>query len=62
MRKCGARAQACCGGAFHLPLGCLQGLLFAKDFKRHCEAADALREALGTLWDEVQSVVDLLLR
>lgn len=34
----------------------VQGLMFAKDFKRHCEAADAIREALGELYDEVRHV------
>jgi hypothetical protein len=40
----------------------LQGLLFHKDFKKQCEAADAVRNVLPTLYDRVYAVVDLLFR
>ncbi|KAL6753732.1 armadillo-type protein [Haematococcus lacustris] len=40
----------------------LKSLMFHKDFKKHCEAADAVREALPGMYDEVMSVLDLLFR
>lgn len=40
----------------------LQALLFSKDFKKHCEAAELIRDALHTLGDEVLAVLDLLFR
>jgi hypothetical protein len=40
----------------------LRALLFGKDFKRHCEAADQIREAAGAYVEEVVSCVDLLFR
>lgn len=52
-----------------IPLGydcyCLwhsQGLMFHKDFKKQCEAADTVREALPTLYDRVYAVLDLMFR
>lgn len=40
----------------------MQALLFAKDFKRHCEAADMIREAAPSMYSEIMGVLDLLLR
>jgi hypothetical protein len=36
--------------------------MFNKDFKRQCEAADALRDALPALYDRIYAVADLLFR
>uniref|UniRef100_A0A7S0RW58 TOG domain-containing protein n=1 Tax=Chlamydomonas leiostraca TaxID=1034604 RepID=A0A7S0RW58_9CHLO len=40
----------------------LKALMFGKDFKQHCQAADLVRDAVGTSYDEVQGIADLLLR
>ncbi|KAG2491479.1 hypothetical protein HYH03_010264 [Edaphochlamys debaryana] len=40
----------------------LKAAMFNKDFKKHCEAADAVTRALPNTYDDVIAVVDLLFR
>lgn len=39
-----------------------QALLFAKDFKKQCAAAEMLKDALTDCYDEVLSCLDLVLK
>lgn len=40
----------------------LKSVLFAKDFKKHCTAAELIHGAVETLYDEIISCLDLIFR
>lgn len=40
----------------------MKGLMWHKDFKKHCEAIDLVRDRLGDLYDALYSILDLFFR
>ena len=40
----------------------LRAVMFSKDFKKHCIAAELIRGAVDSLYEEIISCLDLLFR